>query len=151
MTKYKRLTDLELKELEKEFINFLVINGIVASEWEALKENDTEKTNLIIDQFSDVIYEGIMRKISFIEFLDTRSIKCFQCLDSEMVLVGVDANSDSYVDFTASKWTGNYSGLEAYTLKKTYKNSRELEIFKLIQAGAVPSDGTMFKQLCLLL
>ena len=66
--KYRRLTLEELKPLENEFIDFLVVNGVIADDWEQLLANDVEKSNQIIDAFSEVVFEGIMRKTQFLEF-----------------------------------------------------------------------------------
>ena len=49
--KYRRLTLEELKPLENEFIDFLVVNGVIADDWEQLLANDVEKSNQIIDAF----------------------------------------------------------------------------------------------------
>ncbi|MBW7867681.1 MAG: hypothetical protein H3C31_05085 [Brumimicrobium sp.] len=65
--KYARLSLTDLKDLEKEFIEFLVVNGIPANEWEALKKTDMSKVEAIIDQFSDVVWESILRKHSTVE------------------------------------------------------------------------------------
>ena len=48
MTKYRRLTLEELEELQKEFVDFLVINGITAEDWVKLKDNEVDKSELII-------------------------------------------------------------------------------------------------------
>jgi len=66
--KYRRLTLEELKPLEDEFIDFLVVNGVIADDWEQLLANDVEKSNKIIDAFSEVVFEGIMRKTQFLEY-----------------------------------------------------------------------------------
>ncbi len=148
--KYRQLTQKELKEFEKEFIDFLVVNGITADEWVNLKSNDKEKAELIIDKFSDVIFESILRKVNFLEFISPLSIKCFQCLKDKMVLVGIDAPKNSNIDFTKSIPT-TFDDLEVYTTEKSYSKQRELELFDLIESGAQISRGEWFKKLCLLL
>lgn len=153
MTYYRTLSLDELSHLEEEFVQFLVINGIVADEWENIKSTDSEKANLIIDQFSEVIFEGVMQKMEFIEIISPKSIKTFQCLSKEMVLVGIDVVPDSSIDFTKQPLNDikNIDELEVYTIKKSYSKKREHEIFDLMKAGAVKSDGQLFKSLCLLL
>ena len=37
MVKYRALTHEELESMEKEFIDFLVLNGITGEDWEKLK------------------------------------------------------------------------------------------------------------------
>jgi hypothetical protein len=151
MTKYRRLTLVELEELKKEFIDFLVINGIVADDWKKMSETNIEKSDLVIDKFSDVIFESSMRKVSYIEFVSEKSIKCFQCLENEITLVGVDAPKDSNINFASDNWKDELNELKIYTQTKGYIKQRELELFDLIKAGASISDGNLFKQLCLAL
>ncbi len=149
--KYRSLTQEELTEFEKEFIDFLVVNGITADEWVKIKSDDVEKANTIIDKFSDVIFEGTMRKVEFLEFISEKSIKCFQCLEKEIVLVGVDATAESDINFLKDLPSADFEHLEVYTTSKRYQKQREVELFDLIKNGAKISDGTRFKQLCLLL
>lgn len=151
MTKYRRLTLEELEELKKEFVDFLIVNGIAADDWVKLKDNETEKSDLIIDKFSDVIFESSMRKINYLEFVSSKSIKCFQCLDNEITLVGLDAEIDSNVNFNSKNWNKDLSDVKVYTQTKPYKKGRELELFEMIQSGASITKGELFKQLCLAL
>ncbi len=148
--KYRQLNQDELKEFEKEFIEFLVINGITADEWVNLKAKHKEKAEAIIYKFSDVIFESILRKVNYLEHISPKSIKCFQCLKDEIRLVGVDASKQSSIDFKNNTPT-TFNDLEVYTSTKKYNKQREVEIFNLINAGAQISDGELFKKLCILL
>ncbi len=149
--KYRKLTKDELEVFEKEFIQFLVINGITADEWLKIKLNQKPKAERIIEQFSDVIFESVLRKTKYIDFIAPHSIKCFQFLNDKVVMVGVDAPKDSKIDFTSQLKASDYSDLEVYTTSKPYQKERSEELFNLIQAGAQISDGSRFKKLCLLL
>jgi len=60
MPKYRILSSEELELLEKEFIEFLVINGITADEWQKIKASEPEKTKKFIELFSDVVFEKLM-------------------------------------------------------------------------------------------
>ena len=152
MTKYRRLTIEELSELEKEFIDFLVVNGIVAADWVKIKKEDNDAAELILDKFSDVIFEASMRKSEYVQFIAQKSIKCFQCLADKIVLVGMDAGIDSNIDFIKQiDWEQDSKDIKVYTVSKDYKESREKEIFNLIQSGASLSDGSLFKKICLTL
>ena len=151
MTKYRRLTLVELEEFHKEFIDFLVVNGIIADDWVKMNKKDSVKADLVIDKFSDVVFESSMRKIKYLEFVSPKSIKCFQCLDNDITLVGLDAEKESVIDFTKTNWQDHVSDLSVYTQTKTYNKVRELELFDMIQSGASISNGDLFKQLCLAL
>lgn len=149
--KYRRLSSDELVELEKEFVDFLVVNGVTADDWVALKEESIEKADSIIDSFSDVVFEGILRKVEYLDFITPKSVKSFQCLKDQIVLVGIDAEQTSTVDFTKKDWQSNLENTQIYNSSKKYKESRELELFNMIQNGASISKGELFKKLCLVL
>ena len=156
MQKYRTLSKVELQAFEQEFISFLVVNGIEAKDWEALKKNDLEKANKIIDQFSDVIFESIFRKNVFIDHISPRSIKCFQFLKETVVLVGLDAKKDSLINFAGEQSlesiiVNHTSELEVYQTKKAYTKAREVEMFDMTMKGAQLSKGELFKQISLLL
>jgi hypothetical protein len=149
--KYRKLSSNELEELEKEFVDFLIVNGITADVWVDLKEKDNSKADSIIDSFSDVVFEGVFRKVKYLEFVTPTSLKCFQCLENEIILVGLDSENSSDIDFTANDWMSNLKNVKIYNSSKVYKEVRELELFNMVQKGASISDGTLFKKLCLAL
>ncbi|MBW3546479.1 MAG: hypothetical protein KY428_12930 [Bacteroidetes bacterium] len=151
--KYRLLSTEELHELEKEFIDFLVVNGITAEDWERLKKEEKEKAESIIVLFSDVVFEGIMREVRFLEIRTKDDVKTFQCLDEKLVLVGMTAEGNEEVDFTDSEFIQNAvttppKCIKVYTSDKRYKTDREVELFEMIQSGCSISDGNLFKALC---
>ena len=87
--KYRRLTLEELKPLENEFIDFLVVNGVIADDWEQLLANDVEKSNKIIDAFSEVVFEGIMRKTQFLEYRSVGELITFSCMADLIYMAGI--------------------------------------------------------------
>ena len=46
--KYRRLSNAELQELEKDFVKFLATNHITATDWVKLKENNPIKVEKLI-------------------------------------------------------------------------------------------------------
>lgn len=145
--KYRRLNQEELQYLEQEFVEFLVVNGIVASEWEVIKQQEPEKAESIIEQFSDVVFEGNLRKIKFIEHRSKHKILCFQCNENNITLFGLESDKD------LSNSTINpqelLKGSKIYTQTKNYDTFREQELFKMLSEGCEISDGTFFKTLAL--
>ncbi|MDB9939256.1 DUF6495 family protein, partial [Cyclobacteriaceae bacterium] len=87
--KYRRLTLEELEPLENEFIDFLVVNGVIADDWEQLLANDVEKSNQIIDAFSEVVFEGIMRKTQFLEYRSKGELITFSCMADLIYMAGI--------------------------------------------------------------
>ena len=99
--KYRRLTLEELEPLENEFIDFLVVNGVIADDWEQLLANDVEKSNQIIDAFSEVVFEGIMRKTQFLEYRSIGELITFSCMADLIYMAGIrlDAHGAFKIDF----------------------------------------------------
>ena len=157
MPKYRLLNITELKELEKEFVEYLVLNGIMAEDWETMKTQDIPKAEKIIRLFSDVVFESILRKINFLEYRDKKSIQVFQCLPEKLVVVSMESSSNSdQIDFTNPDFIKNSiinppDSLRVYTTDKAYRSDREAELFEMLQTGCVISDDKLFKTLCLML
>ena len=156
MPKYRSLTTEELKGLEKEFIDFLVLNGITGEDWVKLKEQHLAKAEKIIDQFSDVVFEGIFRKVKYLEYRGKKILKTFQCLPDKLVMVVMEADEASDANFTDPAFiqkatTQPPKDLRVYIAEKKYTKSREEELFDLTESGCEVSDGKLFKALCLAL
>ncbi|MBX9853526.1 MAG: hypothetical protein K2X86_17420 [Cytophagaceae bacterium] len=154
MPKYRLLTLEELKALEKEFIDYLILNSIAADDWEKLKKEDIDSANHIIDLFSDVVFESIMRKVDYLEYREEKNLKTFQCLPEKIVLVGMMAGPEADVDFTDPVSLLNATlnppdSLKVYTSEKAYTKQREIELFEMTEAGCSITDGKLFKTLCL--
>tara|TARA_B100000508_G_scaffold140085_2_gene140073 strand:+ start:92473 stop:92949 length:477 start_codon:yes stop_codon:yes gene_type:complete len=153
MPKYRLLTIEELNDLEKEFIDFLVINGVTADEWEKLKKDEKEKAEKILEQFSDVVWEGVLRKTKFLEHRSPQEIRAFQCLQGKIILMGLKVK-DPTIDLTTKdgfkRIQTNTPTLSVYNSEKLYSRKREEEMFDLIQSGAIISDGNLFKTIALM-
>lgn len=154
--KYRRLTGEQLEALEKEFIEFLVVNGITADDWQKIKDKDSEKANKFIDLFSDVVFESIMRKVEYILWQSPKEIRAFQCLSEKMVLVGMKVGEDSSIDLTntdeiSQAMKNPPENIQIYTTDKAYTDARESELFQMLENGSFISDGKIFKALALAL
>lgn len=152
MVKYKLLTQAELEELRAEFIEYLAANGIDADYWQKLKKEDIEKANKIIALFSDVVYESILRRISFMDLIAKNEISSFQCLEDVIIVVGIRSEDDS-VDFlkgdVKSYLQNSSEKFKIYTSKKDYGKVREMELFTMMERGCIISDGSLFKTISL--
>lgn len=153
MPKYRLLTDEELSHLEKEFIEYLVINGITAGDWVKMKAEENEKALKIVNLFSDVVLEGAMRKIHYVEFREPNSLSCFHFQEHKAILARLVV-MDSGIDLTQQideKLVLNSAHIqpELTVTEKEYSETRELELFQWINRGAEVSDGNLFKTLCM--
>ena len=100
--KYTRLSLQDLKDLEKEFVEFLVLNGIPAEDWEELKKRDNDKVEQIIDQFSDVIWESVLRKTEMVEHRRKDKLTVCRVVNGELITLLI-RSSDRDLDFTNPK------------------------------------------------
>lgn len=156
MAQFRLLTQDELQELKKEFIEFLIVNGIDAPEWEKIKQTKPDEAHQMIELFSDVVFATILRKTHFLEYRDTHHLHLFQCLENEIVLVAMEAPKSEEIDFTnpvflSSAMLTPPSNVKVYTSQKAYSKNREAELFDMLQNGCVITDDKLFKALCLAL
>jgi hypothetical protein len=128
--KYERISNIELEKMEKEFIDFLVVNGITASDWVSIKENEPLTADEIINQFSDVVWESILRSTKYLDKIENDISYFFKCDTEEISLILID------------KLNKNKK-----TTTKKYSKTREQEMFDMILSGCVISDGKNFKEL----
>ncbi len=150
MARYRILDEEELKSLEKEFIDFLVLNGIPADEWIIIKR-DPDKSQKMIESFSDVVFEKILREIKYLDHYSPQSIKTFRCDEKQIYLVGVDTGN-AEIDFTTEGGihqlkTNPPEDLQVYQTSKGYHPNREVEIYRMLQQGCQKSDGNLFQSL----
>lgn len=145
--KYRRLTKEELESLKQEFIHFLITNGIDAPEWQKISEKDKEKANLMVDLFSDLVFEKALKNIKFLEHVSPKDIKYFFITDKKIVLACIKASNESSLDFTNKKTITSLSEgsidlkqgeLTYFSTEKDIIKEREQEVFELMQEGAEP-------------
>lgn len=130
--KYTRIPSDELEKLEDEFVNFLVVNGITADDWVAIKENEPMNAAEIVDQFSDVVWESILRKTKYLNKIEDQSAYYFKCDLEKIFLIKIDKREE---------------GAEQLSTSKEYHTIREFELFEMIQNGCTISEGEEFEKL----
>ena len=142
-TTYRNLSLEELKLFHKEFADFLAVNGIDSSYWKTIKNSDIEKTNKILDEFSNVIFNSILFKMEYVEFVTENSAKYFYYGKEKAELIGLESEG---VDFAnkSSIIDGISKGIKFFKTEKTYSKSREVELFDMLKNGCQPSDGSIF-------
>lgn len=154
--KYRRLRPDELEQLEKEFIHFLVANGIPGPDWEKMKAKDAEKAGQLIELFSDVIFDKTLEQLQYLEFKSPKDIKTFHCREDKIVLNGLRIEGETPLDLTITQdpqemmrqLSAGSAQLRLYTAQKDYHPSRKEELFRMMENGALISrDGALFKTL----
>lgn len=149
MSKFRELSLEELKLFEKEFINYLAVNGIDADLWQKIKQNEPQKAEKLMSIFGDFVYTTVLHKIEYLEIATKSAIKYFKFLSDRAILIGLDSEN---IDFSNKESVLNAIGnaksqIQIYTTSKTYTKSREEEIFDMMKMGCNISDGKVFELL----
>lgn len=154
--KYRRLSNDELRELEKDFVKFLAANTITADDWVKFKENDPIKVEELIGIYSDIVFDKTLENIEYLEFKTPYDIKTFHCQADKMVLMGIAVAPDSGVDFTQDITSSELMAalkkseqeIQIYTAEKAYNTDKKQELFSMMENGCLISkDGYLFKAL----
>ncbi|WP_340066915.1 DUF6495 family protein [Ascidiimonas aurantiaca] len=150
--KYARLTKEQFEELHQEFINFLATQSITAAEWEDLKKQQPEIVEQELDIFSDLIWEGVLGKVSYLDHIAPHSMQLF-FFDKEqihLIAVKVDESVTNFMTYEGLRWLEEHimdETVSLYTASKSYSDDRFTDIFLFIKQGAVISDGTLYRSL----
>jgi len=148
--KYARLTKEQFEELHKEFINFLATQSITADEWADIKVNKPEVAEQELDVFSDLVWEGVLTKVNYLEHISPQQMHLFHLKENEMELIAIKIKNET-TDLTTSEgfdWFRNNllsDDVELLTAKKTYTEDKALNKFKLIQQGGVITKGDLYR------
>ena len=150
--KYARLTKEQFEELHSEFVNFLATQAIDKSEWDKIKTEKPEVAEQELDVFSDLVWEGVLMRATFLEHFSKNHIFLFHCLDTHIDSI-VLKSLDLKVDFLTKDglhWLSDHlftEDIEMKIGKKGYDEDRNFSIFQLIQQGAFLSDGKLYDQI----
>ena len=148
--KYTRLTKEQFEELHKEFINFLATQSITAKEWDEIKANKPEVAEQELDVFSDLVWEGVLGQVTYLEHISPQQMHLFHLKEDIMTLIAIKLKNEE-IDLTTSEgfdWFRNNllsDDVEFLTANKSYSEDKPLDKFKLIQQGAVITKGDLFK------
>lgn len=147
--KYQRLSQEQFKEMHQEFINFLASQSITADEWEEIKKNKPEVAEEELDIFSDLIWEGVLRKVKYLEHYSPQHLFLFSIDEDFITLIGVKVKNETINITTREgyRWLQQnlaHEDVELYTSKKALKADRNKDVFALIQQGAQITKGELF-------
>ncbi len=148
--KYIRLTEEQLTELEQEFINFLSTQSITAEEWDNLKKEKPSLAEEEVDVFSDLIWEGVLAKVEYLENISAQHMHLFKCDEKEMNLISVkvlnpeiDLNTNEGFGWFKKNWQSDF--VEYLTAAKAYTKDKNIDKFELIRKGAVITKGALYQ------
>jgi hypothetical protein len=148
--KYARLTKEQFEELHQEFINFLATQSITAEEWADIKANKPELVDQELDLFSDLIWEGVLNNVKYLEHISPRQLMLFSISETHMDLIAIKIDNED-IDIT-SEYGYNWlqqnlqdDAVSLYTSNKAIGDDRNKDIFILIQQGANITKGELYR------
>lgn len=148
--KYTRLSLQDLKDLEKEFVEFLALNGIPAEDWEKLKKNDLDKVEGIIDQFSDVIWESVLRKTEMVELRRKDNLTVCKVEEGKLTTL-VMKTTDENIDLTSSedieKVLADKENIDLNVRVDEITKPAPEQLFELLQIGFYITKEEKYKEL----
>ena len=148
--RFKRLTKEQLEELHQEFINFLATQSITADEWTDIKKNKPEVAEEELDIFSDLIWEGVLSKVRYLENISASQMHLFELAEKEMKLISVkimnpkvDLRTQEGFGWFKKNWQSDF--VDYLTASKAYTEDKNLDKFKLIEQGAAITKGELYQ------
>lgn len=148
--KYTRLTKEQLEELHQEFINFLATQSITKSEWDDIKANKPEVAEEELDIFSDLVWEGVLTKVKYLENISKEQMHLFHLTDKEMKLIAVkvmnpeiDLTTKVGFDWFKRNWQSDF--VDYMTASKAYTEDPNQDKFELIRQGALITKGELYQ------
>lgn len=148
--KYSRLTKEQFEELHQEFINFLATQSITGDEWADIKANTPEVAEQELDVFSDLIWEGVLSKVDYLEHISPQQMHLFHCTEKQMRLIALKIKA-SDIDITTVEgydWFRSNlmsDDIEFYTATKDYSETKNQDKFGLIKEGANITKGELYQ------
>lgn len=148
--KYTRLSKEQFEELQQEFINFLATQSISAKEWEEIKQLKPEAAEEELDVFSDLIWEGVLEQVTYLEHFSPNQMYLFHISQEEIDLIAVTVENQA-IDITTREgyqWLQKNimeDSVNLFTSTKAISAERNKDIFALIQQGAVITKGELFE------
>ena len=147
--KYQRLSKEQFEILVEEFSKFLAVHGIDKPEWERLQTSAVQRVDDLLDEFSDLIWKGVLSKVKYLENLSEHFIYLFSREDNGLELIAIEAQIAG-LDLRTSegfKWLKqNYLDERVIYRRatKAYSEDPFKDIFELIQKGAVITKGDLY-------
>ena len=139
-----------MEELHQEFINFLATQSITGEEWGKLKKEKPEVAEDELDVFSDLIWEGVLSKVQFLENISAQQMHLFHLQEKEMKLISVkvmNPDIDLGTKEGFSWFRKNYQSdfVEYLTASKAYSADKNLDKFNLIRQGGAITKGELYQ------
>jgi uncharacterized pyridoxamine 5'-phosphate oxidase family protein len=137
--RFRSLTIDELKELETEFKQFLIINQVYNEEWIEMNQKDLEKANALVDLFSDQVLEKVYGKIDFLEKRDKNAFSVFAITKNDIETITIQSKNQTIELLTNAQietaLNQHLNELEIYCGTKKLAKDKCDEVFDIIKEG----------------
>ena len=148
--KYTRLTKEQFEELHEEFTRFLATRSITHDDWVVMKAANPDGAEEELDLFSDLVWEGVLRKVDYLENISAQHMHLFYADDKEIRLIAVKVMNPE-IDLTTREgfgwfrknWQSDF--VEYLSANKAYSEDRSKDLFELIKQGAVITKGALYQ------
>lgn len=128
----------------------MATQSITGEEWKQLKTDKPEVAEEELDVFSDLIWEGVLNKVTYLENISAQQMHLFELTDKEMKLISVkvmnpkiDLQTTVGFNWFKKNWQSDF--VDYLTASKAYGEDKNLDKFNLIQQGAVITKGDLYK------
>ncbi|OUU21303.1 MAG: hypothetical protein CBC08_03530 [Flavobacteriaceae bacterium TMED48] len=150
--KYHRLTHEQFEALHQEFAVFLAKQGLDKSKWKEVKQNQPKKVELLLDLFSDVVWDKIINKYEFLEFSTPDQLFLFEILEktASVIILKVEKLKIDLKTSSGFQWVLDHIDSDQVTIyhgSRPYTSSRNDFVYDYLKKGAVQSEGKCFKAL----
>lgn len=140
---YRRLTRSELEELEPQFVRFLAAQSIPADDWVKIKVTDEKRADLLIDQFSQMVYDDVLRRCEYLEQRGAQQLLTFRSGPDKLELRGlvvqggeVDLRQNTSPSDLLAEIQRSGAKLRVLSAERLYRPDRATELFAMIERGA---------------
>ncbi len=147
--KYRLLSKEQFEELHEEFSRFLAAQQITKSDWDVLKTSKSEQVQVQLENFSDLVWDEVLDKTTYLEHFSKDSINLFYCEDKQItrIVVRVENNKIDLKTKEGFDWfidNSKDAPIHYFKGQKGYLPTRSDELFQLIETGAVLADGKFY-------
>ncbi len=147
--KYRQLTKEQFEALHEEFARFLATQSIDVKEWNELKKEKPQVAEDEMNVFSDVVWDDVLNKTSYLEHFSKQSVNLFKCEENEIHRIFVKINKDiNLLEQEGFEWllsNATDDAVEYFNGTKNYSLERNEEIFDLIEKGSAIAKGELYE------
>jgi hypothetical protein len=134
--RFRRLTIEELKAIEPELKQFLIVNEMYGDDWEKLNQEYPDKAQALVDVFSDNVLDKVYSKIDFLEKRTSNAFSVFSVTNTDIETITIQSNTielftNEQIEVALNQ---HLAALEIFCGTKKIETNKSDEVFKLIQS-----------------